>query len=182
MPVSTQGTSDNEGKGTSDPQAPDSVDQNDSQAEEDLVQRDIKTNWLEMYSDTNLKKLQPENHDLEPLLCWLNKEKPKQAVLHPTSPTTEILWLNARKQLVLKNGVLYYLDGSKNEEDYPCVVVNRIKKASRKYKARMLGREVMQPMNVILGIAKQTDKATTPEDWVAQLSERLALIRHEVQK
>ena len=37
-------------------------------------------------------------------------------------------------------------------------------------------------MNVILGTAKQTDKATTLEDWMAQLSERLALIRHEVQK
>ena len=182
MPVSTKGTSDNEGKGISDPQAADSVNQNDSQNEEDLVQRDIKTNWLETYSDTSSKKLQPEDNDLEPLLCCSNKEKPNQEELHPTSPTAEILWLNTRKQLVLKNGVLYYLDGSKNEEDYPCVVVDKIKKASRKYKARMLGREIMQQMNVILGIAKQRDKATTPEDWVAELSERLALIRLEVRK
>ena len=46
----------------------------------------------------------------------------------------------------------------------------------------MLGLEVMQSMNVIRGIAKQTDKATTPEQWVAQLSDRLALTRHEVRK
>ena len=177
MPIS----SDNEGKGTSDPQAPDSVNQSDSQNKEDLVQRDTETNWLETYSDTNLNKLQPEDNDLEPLLCCSNKEKPDQAELHLTSPRTEVLWLN-RRQLVLKNGVLHYLDGSKNEEDYPCVVVNKIKKASRKYKARMLGCGVMQQMNVILGIAKQTDKATTPEDWMAQLSERLALIRHKVRK
>ena len=91
MPVSTQGTSDNEGKGTSDPQAPDSVNQNDSQNEEDLVQRDIKTNWLETYSDTNLNKQQPEDNDLEPLLCWSNKEKPNQTVLHLTNPITKIL-------------------------------------------------------------------------------------------
>ena len=100
-------------------------------------------------------------NDLEPLLCCSNKEKPNQAELHLTSPRTEVLWLNTRKQLVLKNGVLYYLDSSKNEEDCPCVVVNKIKKASRKYK---------------------TDKATTPEDWVTQLSERLALILLEVRK
>ena len=164
MPVSTQGTSDNEGKGTSDTQAPDSVNHR--------VTLRIKK--------TLFREIMIKDNDLEPLLCCSNKEKLNQAELHLTSPRTEVLWLNTRKQLVLKNGVLHYLDGSKNEEDYPCVVVNKIKKASRKYKARMLGRGVMQQMNVILGIAKQTD--TTPEDWVAQLSERLALIHHEVRK
>ena len=39
------------------------------------------------------------------------------------------------KQMAIKNGVLYYLDSSKNEKDCPCVVVNKIKKASRNYKA-----------------------------------------------
>ena len=82
-----------------------------------------------------MNKLQPEDNDLEPLLWWSNKEKPNQTVLHLTNPTTKIL-LN-RKQRVLKNGVLNYLGSSKNEEDCPCVVVNKIKKASRNYKARM---------------------------------------------
>ena len=155
MPVSTQGTSGYEGKATGDPQAPDSVNQNNSQNEEDLVRRDMKTNWLGTYLDTNLKKLQPEDNDLEPLLCWLNKEKPNQAELHLTSPRTEVLFLN-RRQLVLKNGVLYYLDRSKNYEDCHYVVVNKIKKASWKYKARMLGCEVMQPLNSILGTNRQS--------------------------
>ena len=42
MPISTQGISDNEGKGTSDPQDPDSVNQNDSQNEEALFREILK--------------------------------------------------------------------------------------------------------------------------------------------
>ena len=67
------------------------------------------SNILPQYSSEELRDIQMQDSDLQPLFRWLDAESdPTQAEVHLSSPATRQMWLY-RAQLKLIDGVLFYV-------------------------------------------------------------------------
>ena len=82
------------------------------------------SNWAPSYSQLEIRSLQLEDHDLQPMIDWLeSKQTPTDSVLRLHGPATRALWL-CRDCLVFREGVLYYQWIERPDKDL-CLVVPR---------------------------------------------------------
>jgi hypothetical protein len=82
------------------------------------------SNWAPSYSQLEIRSLQLEDHDLQPMIDWLeSKQTPTDSILRLHRPATRALWL-CRDCLVFREGVLYYQWIERPDKDL-CLVVPR---------------------------------------------------------
>jgi hypothetical protein len=79
------------------------------------------------YSQLEIRSLQLEDHDLQPMIAWLeSKQTPTDSVLRLHGPATRALWL-CRDCLVFREGVLYYQWIERPDKDLCLVVPQNVK-------------------------------------------------------
>lgn len=88
---------------------------------------DNQVNWMQSYSNQDLRFLQLQDPDISPLIAWIeSKYKPEDSELRLQGPATRALWL-LESCLSISDGVLYYTWMDRSEQNHCLVVPNSLK-------------------------------------------------------
>ena len=104
------------------------------EGEEKVDRTELLSNWVSGYSREKIRDAQMTDSDLRPLIDWLETGK-KDSVLpgmFARSPATKALWLS-RKQLRIRDGVLYYVWLDIDSETFKLVVPETLRSEVLKF-------------------------------------------------